>query len=91
MVARSFPRKQICTKKTFHKNSQSRISYGCKIISSKTDLYEKIFEKIVWSKNLYGCKIISSKTGMHENKFAKNVFLEYFLWLQNHVLQNKLA
>ena len=48
MVAKFFPLKYLCKKK-FWKSFWSKIFFGCKIISSKTGLLEKIFsQKFLW-------------------------------------------
>jgi hypothetical protein len=53
-----------------------KISYGCKIIFSKTGLNKKFSSKIFLSAIFYGVKIISSGAGLNQkfSKFWPNFF-----------------
>ena len=88
MVAKSCPLKHVSMKNIFEKKFLVEMFYGCKIVFSKTGLNEKKFAKNCFVESVFGCKIISSKTGLFENIFEKKVMVEYFLWLQNHFLEN---
>jgi len=51
----------------------------------------KNFVKIFWLKIFYACKIISSKNRIERKKNLTKHFGQEFLWLQNHLFENRLA
>ena len=70
------------------KNFWSKIFYVCKIISSKIGSHQKFSWNIFWSNIFCGWKIISRKYVQTKN-FQKHFWVENFLWLQNHFLENR--
>jgi len=87
MVAKSFPRKQV-PKKNFIIFFLSEIFHCCKIISSKIGSYQKFSLKYFWSIIFMGAKTFP-RTEVLTEIFHRNFFVENFLWLQNHFLENR--
>ena len=82
MVVKSFPRKQVW----------SKIRYGCKLISSKTDLQEKVFEKKYLVENFLFLQndFLENRFTRKKNSetfFEKNILVENIILLQNYFLK----
>jgi hypothetical protein len=87
MVAKSFPREQVHTK-IFIKFSLVENFLCLHNYFLENRSLPKFSSNFFWSKIFYGCKIISSKTCSYQN-FHQIFFVENFLLLQNHFLENR--
>ena len=74
VVAKSFPRKQVCTK-TFHQHFLVETFLNLQNNFLENKFEPKVFINKFRLKIFYICKIISSKTGLNQKFWSK-----FFLW-----------
>ena len=89
MVAKSFPRRQVCTK-YFPQKFWSKLFYGCKIISSKTGSHQIFSSKKFWWIFCFVAKSFAWKLVCTKNLHRK-IMVENFLLLLNRFFENWFA
>ena len=87
MVANSFPRKQVPTKNLNQKFFVENF-YCCKVVSSKTGSYQKFKKNIFGEKFFIDAKSFPRKQDV--KKISQKFYVENWLWLQTHFLENML-